>query len=188
MGDMEAQYPLQQSQVQLASFNGREPLLTWAPTDPASHPVNYFVPDFGVDHDIAASQKFESEASSTLKTTWTPKWDDEKEAFADMPTFSNDFMKVQLDSEMRSEREPLLTWKATEPATHKMNYFVPAFGGDPDIENSLTHSKDLNLPAEERDEDNEKVFPYQAAKFQVDPHFKFTPVQNTYPSISEFSD
>jgi hypothetical protein len=46
-----------------------------------------------------------------------------------------------------------------------MNYPVPSFGGDPDIENSLTHSKDLKLPAEERDDDNEKVFPYQAEKF-----------------------
>lgn len=58
MGDMEAQYPLHQSQVQLASFNGREPLLTWAPTEPsATHKINYYVPNFGVDSEIADAQK-----------------------------------------------------------------------------------------------------------------------------------
>lgn len=31
----------------------REPLLTWKAKDPASHPVNYFVPNFGMDHDIS---------------------------------------------------------------------------------------------------------------------------------------
>merc|ERR1712070_461924 len=30
----------------------REPLLTWAPTEPAGHPVNYFVPDFGLSHEV----------------------------------------------------------------------------------------------------------------------------------------
>lgn len=27
----------------------REPLLTWKPKDPKSHPVDYFVPNFGTD-------------------------------------------------------------------------------------------------------------------------------------------
>ena len=30
----------------------REPLLTWKATEPANHPVDYFVPDFGVAHEI----------------------------------------------------------------------------------------------------------------------------------------
>ena len=46
--------------VAIALINGasalkREPLLTWAPTEPATHPINYFVPNFGLDHDIHAS-------------------------------------------------------------------------------------------------------------------------------------
>ena len=41
----------------------REPLLTWKPTDPASHPVDYFVPNFGVDHDIIATQNHEKVVS-----------------------------------------------------------------------------------------------------------------------------
>lgn len=59
---MEAKYPLQSSQIQLTSnmYNGREPLLSWAPKTPAEHgPVDYFVPDFGVDHEIAATHKNE---------------------------------------------------------------------------------------------------------------------------------
>ena len=41
----------------------REPLLTWAPKVPASHPVNYPVPDFGVDNEIISSQNHEQVAS-----------------------------------------------------------------------------------------------------------------------------
>jgi len=57
----------------------REPLLTWAPTPPKSHPVDYFVPNFGVDHDIAASTQHEKDASAKLGHVWTPVWDPVKE-------------------------------------------------------------------------------------------------------------
>lgn len=30
----------------------REPLLTWEPTAPATHPINYPVPDFGPAHEM----------------------------------------------------------------------------------------------------------------------------------------
>lgn len=46
-------YP--ESYVQTETEADREPLLTWKPKVPASHPVDYFVPDFGVDHDMIAS-------------------------------------------------------------------------------------------------------------------------------------
>ena len=35
----------------------REPLLTWAPTPPKGHPIDYFVPNFGIDNDIKATDK-----------------------------------------------------------------------------------------------------------------------------------
>ena len=35
----------------------REPLLTWEPSPPKTHPINYFVPNFGADSDINASKK-----------------------------------------------------------------------------------------------------------------------------------
>ena len=34
----------------------REPLLSFEPTEPAGHPVNYFVPDFGISHEIEYTQ------------------------------------------------------------------------------------------------------------------------------------
>ena len=105
-----------------------------------------------------------------------------------MPTFSNDFMKLQLNSQINLEREPLLTWKQTEPASFKKDYFVPSFGADPDIDASLNHSKDLTLPAETVDKDGEDVFPYQDEKFKVESHYKFVPIQNSYTPISEFKD
>jgi len=39
--------------VQLSAT--REPLLTWKPKDPKSHPVDYFVPNFGTDQSIKTS-------------------------------------------------------------------------------------------------------------------------------------
>ena len=34
----------------------REPLLTWEPTLPATHPMNYPVPDFGPAHEIVYTE------------------------------------------------------------------------------------------------------------------------------------
>ena len=87
-------------------------------------------------------------------------------------------------SAVNLEREPLLTWAPTEPATFKMNYPVPSFGPDPDIENSLKHSEALTEPAE-KVVDFEKVFPYQDEKFHVDKKFKLWPTMQ-YPRTEEF--
>ena len=38
--------------IQLA----REPLLTWEATVPATHPINYPVPDFGASHEMVYTQ------------------------------------------------------------------------------------------------------------------------------------
>jgi hypothetical protein len=53
--------------------------LTWAPTPPKSHPINYFVPHFGEDHDVVATKKHESQAGETLGHTWTPTKDKDGE-------------------------------------------------------------------------------------------------------------
>ena len=45
----------------------REPLLTWEPTAPKGHPTGYFVPNFGLDHDIEATQSHTKNAESSLK-------------------------------------------------------------------------------------------------------------------------
>ena|ERR1719498_2138200 len=87
-------------------------------------------------------------------------------------------------SAVNIQREPLLTWAPTEPATFKMNYPVPDFGPDPDIENSLKHSVALTEPAE-KIVDFEKVKPYEDEKFQVDKKFKLWPTMQ-YPRTEEF--
>ena len=82
------------------------------------------------------------------------------------------------------EREPLLTWAPTEPATFKMNYPVANFGQDEEIATSLKNSEALNLPAK-KIEDFEEVFPYQDEKFHVDKKFKLYPTMQ-YPRTEEF--
>ena len=89
-------------------------------------------------------------------------------------------------SAVNLEREPLLTWAPTEPATFKMNYPVANLGEDPDIANSLKHSEALTDPAE-RIEDFEKVFPYQDEKYHVDKKFKLYPTM-TFPKTEEWTE
>ena len=53
----------------------REPLLTWKPTvKPDAYPKDYFVPNFGKDHDIDASFSHMAAAESRLGA-WVPKQD-----------------------------------------------------------------------------------------------------------------
>ena len=49
--------------------------MTWKPTDPASHPVDYFVPNYGVDHDIIATQNHEKLVAKQMGSKWEPKQD-----------------------------------------------------------------------------------------------------------------
>merc|ERR1719231_582866 len=53
----------------------REPLLTWAPTPPATHNMNYFVPHFGEDQDIIDAKKNIADQEA-LHGKWTPTQDD----------------------------------------------------------------------------------------------------------------
>ena len=51
----------------------REPLLTWEPTAPKSHPINYFVPNFGPDYDVLATEKHISDTEEKMGHKWIPK-------------------------------------------------------------------------------------------------------------------
>merc|ERR1719263_1879915 len=55
----------------------RDPLLTWAPTPKKTHPMNYPVPNFGVDNDINDSQAHEAAAGASMGHTWTPTKDED---------------------------------------------------------------------------------------------------------------
>ena len=111
----------------------REPLLTWKPKEPKTHPMNYFVPNFGIDHDIAHSQAHEKAAETRLKHKWVPKKDKDDKWV--LPSPEIEFKLIGLDTE--AEREPLLTWKPKAPKTHPMDYFVPNFGIDQDVTSTL---------------------------------------------------
>ena len=110
----------------------REPLLSWKPKAPKTHPMNYFVPNFGVDHEIASSQTHERAAEDRLKHKWVPKKDEDDKWVLPSPEIE---FKL-LGTEAETEREPLLTWKAKVPKTHPMNYFVPNFGVDHDVKST----------------------------------------------------
>jgi len=120
--------------VQLDAETEREPLLSWAPTVKKGFPKNYFVPNFGKDHDIDISQTNESAAESKLGHKWEPKIDPETEKYV-VPSPQIEFKLLQTEAETEAEnkREPLLTWAPTIPKTHPMNYFVPNFGLDHEI-------------------------------------------------------
>ena len=71
----------------------REPLLTWAPTPKKTHPMDYFVPNFGEDNDIATSKGQEAAAGARLKHTWTPTKD--KDGNWEVPTTTAFFVLAQ---------------------------------------------------------------------------------------------
>ena len=85
--------------------------------------------------------------------------------------------------QLESSREPLLTWKAKVPASHPVDYPVPSFGADPEIEASLKHSEKLNAPA-----DAEPAKYYAGEKFHVDKKFKLFPEPMKYPATEEFTE
>jgi hypothetical protein len=67
-----------QSEEQALAQLDREPLLTWRPKQKkGDYPVDYFVPNFGIDKDIVDAQKHISDAEKRLKHKWVPKQDEE---------------------------------------------------------------------------------------------------------------
>lgn len=158
----------------------REPLLTWAPKVPKTHPMNYAVPNFGEDGDITNTNNSIAQEEARQKYTWTPKIDPKTETWAYIPTASIEFklneglqapafnfaqqaeeinytqqkddkeniqleadadekLEVEVDADVDAEegREPLKTWKVKPPKGHPVDYFVPDFGVDGSIRNTL---------------------------------------------------
>jgi hypothetical protein len=117
----------------------REPLLSWTPKPTKGHPVNYFVPNFGVDTDILDShQNLKNTEEAMGKPLSTPARNgDGTWEVAIEGNESYNYANVQLDSDL--DREPLLSW-SPKPVKggHPVDYFVPHFGVDRDIVD--THS------------------------------------------------
>jgi len=57
---------------------------------PETHKMNYFVPDFGKDHDIRTSEDNAAAAEKVLGHTFTPKFDEEKDEWV-VPTAEAEF-------------------------------------------------------------------------------------------------
>lgn len=79
--------------AQLDSQISREPLATWVPTNKKSHPMNYFVPNFGEDHEIVNSKAHEAAAAATLGHQWTPSKD--KDGNWELPSPQIEFKLAQ---------------------------------------------------------------------------------------------
>ena len=102
--------------------------------------MDYFVPDFGVDHEIADSQSHEHAAEGSLKHTWVPKKDKDDKWV--LPHADAEFKLAQLES----SREPLLSWSPKpKKNSHPVDYFVPNFGVDKDIKTTQKHINDLEV-------------------------------------------
>ena len=63
--------------------------------------MDYFVPNFGVDHEIADSQNHEAAASNGLGHTWEPKKDPETEKWV-LPTTTADFKLTGTKADLRN--------------------------------------------------------------------------------------
>ena len=87
----------------------REPLLTWQPTGPKSHPINYFVPQFGADDDIVASKKNMADAEAKLGA-----WDLEKKKDDDpiytVPNWGYDQEIVDSLSNLKNSESEFGSW------------------------------------------------------------------------------
>jgi hypothetical protein len=96
------------------------------------YPINFTVPNFGVDHDIAASQHSANAAEAALGHRWVPT-KDANGAYTVPSTAA-----VQLESEVSSD--PICSsagcdqYEHPKIKTHPMDYFVPDFGVDHDIQ------------------------------------------------------
>ena len=123
----------------------REPLLTWSATPPATHPINYPVPDFGVAHEMVYTEnnrKIAEAEGGEIPMDATSPW-----PHTDTTV---EFKLLQTDAEIN--REPLLSANASplevqqRPAYagYPVDYFVPDFGKSHEIiytENNIKNTE-----------------------------------------------
>jgi hypothetical protein len=112
---------------------------------PTPPPRNYFVPNFGVDSDIADTTsnlaEAESEEGHTMKIEEAA--DIKRNYF--IPNFGVDPDILDSQSNL-AQSETLLKTKMgddyfKDTKSHKIDYFVPNFGQDTEIETSLDNTK-----------------------------------------------
>ena len=107
----------------------REPLLTWAPTPPATHPINYPVADFGSSHEMIYTENNKKLAEAELGAIPI-----DKESPWPYTDTTVEFKLLQTGAQIN--REPLLSAEASPLevqqtpayAGYPVDYFVPDFG------------------------------------------------------------
>ena len=130
--------------------------------DPQDHPVNYFVPNFGVDSDIKATFKHTADTEEKLDHVLQASFDPPKEPPRNyfVPHFGEDTdikssKKNLYDAEHKFNHE----LNTDTPDPPKRDYFVPHFGEDTDIkatkevialsEKKLGHELDTSPPPDD---------------------------------------
>jgi hypothetical protein len=100
------------------------------------HPMDYFVPNFGVDDDIKMTQANVAEQEKVLGHEWVPVQDENGVWI--VPT-ANKPVLLQTESEINLESDPVCSSAGCNyasqkpPKGHPVDYFVPNFGRDQDI-------------------------------------------------------
>lgn len=103
---------------------------------------DYFVPNFGVDEDIKTTQQNIAATEALQKHKWNPVKDENGVYLVPEPTLSRAAL-VQTENEINAESDPICSSAGCKyasekgPKTHPMNYFVPNFGRDRDINHSF---------------------------------------------------
>jgi hypothetical protein len=154
---------------------------------PAPHPVDYKVPNFGLDHEILTTQA-NIAVQEAKHGSWTPVQDDE--GFWIVPGAADNASYTYRGSSLvqtDAQSDPICPSSgcnyatAKGKATHPMNYFVPNFGVDHDIKDSLAHTMQSEDNLKHRwnvvpKEDRPKGHPvdYKVANFGVDEDVKVT--------------
>lgn len=108
------------------------------------HPVDYYVPNFGVDHDIVHTQKHIADTEGILGHKWNPKFDEENKAYivptaADNLSYNYRQMQTSRPGQSLVQSDPICS-SAGCPKTklkaandYPKDYPVPNFGVDRDI-------------------------------------------------------
>lgn len=123
---------------------------------PKGNPVDYWVPNFGVDSDIIDAQQHIADAETLLKHTWTPTQD--KNGFWNTPGPSVSRLSnlIQTDAYVQVESDPICSSAGCNYPSEKAaaaavsaEYDIPNFGADHNVrqthesldwaENNLRH-------------------------------------------------
>jgi len=98
-------------------------------------PVDYPVPSFGLDEDVAGTQKAEAAASEKLGHPWNPEWDPEANGFAGayiVPAEGRDFnlRRIQADPYAELQHHSGFLQLEVESDPHLQTYGTKAAGDD----------------------------------------------------------